>query len=100
MSYMATTGVADYYERHFGLKMVVNPEIEIELGVSDDKFEKWNWELPSLVSLMEKTLKDKGETHSLKHIFRSWKNNSMKNFPLLNVELSKELRTEYQKLRA
>lgn len=105
LQYEATYGVAQAYEREFGLKFTVEPEIELEIGSKDTNALKWDWSLPQLKSHIEASveagIKDKIFTQSkeeiLELIYAPWRNRESlawldTNFPLLGVSLKKEIR--------
>jgi hypothetical protein len=50
MQWCSTVGLCEYYTKYFGLKFPVEPEIEMEMGASDDSLQKWDWS--------EKTLRE------------------------------------------
>jgi len=43
MQWIASRGVANYYKEHFNMDFTSLPEIEFEIGPSEDKMYKWNW---------------------------------------------------------
>lgn len=62
IQYTATYGVTKWYKEHYGIDFLVEPEIELEVGASEDKMYKWDWskeqwdfnkEKPSKSSLKE-----------------------------------------------
>jgi DNA polymerase I-like protein with 3'-5' exonuclease and polymerase domains len=59
VQYMATYGVTKYYEKEFGAKFTIEPEIEIEIGAHEAKGYKWDWTYDSiekgLITMTEKT---------------------------------------------
>ena len=84
----------------FGLKFTIEPEIELEVCASEDKSYKWNWELPSLLASIYKSLEDLVAIKQLdqervdptyKLITKPWRNEQFRGilqdkFPLLNVK--------------
>ncbi len=104
MQYEATYGVAKAYEKEFGLKFTIEPEIELEVGYKDTASLKWNFELPELVKSIESSI-DNGLKESIltgdkatimKEIFEPWHNRKTREFlnstfPLLKVDLDPEL---------
>jgi DNA polymerase I-like protein with 3'-5' exonuclease and polymerase domains len=99
-----TYGIARQYEKEFGLKFLVEPEIEIEVGVRDTKSRKWNYALPELVTIIEQAVDDgvaskmfsKSKDEILELIYAPWRNPKTldlldKEYPLLNVSLKKEI---------
>lgn len=98
LQYGTTYKVADAYEKEFGLKFTVEPEIEMEITVRDDLSRKWDWSLPNLVSCISLALDDKEKYLGLEEdkklilqkIFNPWKNQKTRTFlqqkfPLLDV---------------
>lgn len=97
--YVATNGVADWYEEVFGLKFTIEPEIELEVCASEDKSYKWNWEIPSLLTDLRQSLVDLATIGRLKTkqidstfdlICEPWRDDAYRKelqaqFPLLNV---------------
>ena len=72
IQYVATYGVAKWYKENYGVDMMVEPEIEMEFGASEDKMYKWDWsqkqwdksEKPSASSLkeiLEQSVKDQAK---------------------------------------
>lgn len=111
LQWEATYGVARAYEREFGLKFTVEPEIEIEIGVRDSASLKWDWSLAGLHQIIkasvEAGIKDGTLTEDkddiMAQIYRPWKNSKMlaylnKNYPLLNVDLETEIRKSVEAL--
>lgn len=104
LQYEATYGVANAYEKEFGLKFTVEPEIEMEIGTKDTNSAKWDWSLPNLVSTLDSVVKEGIEQGLLteKHedimeqIFAPWRNTEAlafldEKYPLLGVSLKKEI---------
>jgi DNA polymerase I-like protein with 3'-5' exonuclease and polymerase domains len=105
LQWATTYGVAREYEKVFGFKFTVEPEIEIEVGVRDTKSYKWDWSLPNLNDIIAKSVKDgieQGlltETYEdiMEKIYAPWKDKSVreylnKTYPLLGVDLGEELK--------
>ena len=105
LQYETTYGIAKQYESEFGLKFTVEPEIELEIGTKDTASRKWGWELPELLSHLEKAVDDGIESklfssdkeQIMKKIFEPWHNDKVlsyldTNFPLLGVSLTKEIK--------
>jgi hypothetical protein len=65
MQYEATYGVTNYYKKTFGVEFTIEPEIEIEIGVTEDKHSKWDWQNSSLVSILDKALQHQVELGDL-----------------------------------
>jgi len=104
LQWEATYGVAKAYKDEFGLEFTVEPEIEIEIGSKDTNAQKWGWDLPGLIQIINTSV-DAGiqegvftqsREEILKLIYAPWKNRDVlayldENFPLLNVHLIKEI---------
>lgn len=56
--WQATYGLARASEKELGLKFTVEPEIEIEIGSSDDACHKIDWSLPNLMQILEQSVDD------------------------------------------
>lgn len=54
----AMTKVMEQYEEDYGFKFIVEPEIEMEFSVREDKSYKWDWTLDNLRGIIENCLKD------------------------------------------
>ena len=100
VQYMATYGVTQYYEAEFGVKFPIEPEIEIEVGASEDKMYKWDWTAPHLEEIILKALEDQRTIKFLKEepkdvldkIYEDYRNSKVKkyldkNYPILGVDL-------------
>lgn len=61
VQHMATYGVTEYYEREFGTKFTVEPEIEVEIGAHESAAYKWDWSHANLEDCLKKALKDQVE---------------------------------------
>ena len=61
VQYESTYGVARTVEKEFGVEFLVEPEIEMELGVRDDQTHAWNWSLPDLINCIYRSVVDAGE---------------------------------------
>ena len=94
----STTGVAQYYEKHFDFKMIAAPEVELEMCAREDKAYKWNFEIPALGAIIRKSLEDQKEIGRLKgsvqdamnEIFWCWKDRAEREYlfntyPFLDV---------------
>jgi DNA polymerase I-like protein with 3'-5' exonuclease and polymerase domains len=99
-----TYGIAKAYEEQFGFKFTVEPEIELEVGVKDTKSYKWSWAIPELLVHLSTAVSDGLEAGYLtgdkkdivNKIFAPWRSGECramlnKNWPLLNVDLEKEI---------
>jgi len=104
LQYDATYGIAETYEKEFGLKFTIEPEIELEVGVKDTLSHKWGWALPELVAHLDKAVTEGLELKLLTGnkeeimatIMEPWKNKKVRKllndrFPLLGVDLYKEI---------
>lgn len=98
LQWVATYGVTEYYEREFGFKFTVEPEIEIEVGASEDAHYKWNWLDGNLKEHLKKTLEDQVKLKTLKEdpekvlkkIYSVYENKKLKaylekHYPILGV---------------
>ena len=65
LQWCCTIGICEYFSTHFGVRFYVEPEIEFELGTSDDSLEKWDWHDKSLDEIIENTLKKHAEIYSM-----------------------------------
>lgn len=106
MQYAATYGVTEAYEKEFGVKFPVEPEIEIEIGARDDQCAKWDWSIPNLVKGLIESVAHADEIgvlegtqdEVLKQIFEAWRNQKMRNYlqakyPMLGVsDLNKQIK--------
>lgn len=104
LQYESTYGIANLYEKQFGLKFTIEPEIEMEVGVRDTNSHKWDWALPNLLSIIDKAVTEGCEsgmysaskTKIMEKIMAPWKNKKAreylnKKYPMLNVDLDAEL---------
>lgn len=104
LQYEATYGVAQAYEREFGLKFTVEPEIEMEFGTKDTNSTKWDWSLPELRKILETTVDDgikaglltESKEAIMQQIWEPWRDRKTlayldKTYPLLGVSLQKEI---------
>jgi hypothetical protein len=94
-----TYGIARKYEEQFGLKFVVEPEIEIEVGVKDTLTKKLDWSLDDMATKLIASVdegialglyKDRTRNEMINAIFAPWKNLETRAFlqthyPLLGV---------------
>lgn len=58
LQWTATYGVTKYYKDTFGVEFTVEPEIEIEIGASEDKHYKWDFSDAHLKEILKKSLED------------------------------------------
>lgn len=104
LQYEATYGVAKAYEREFGLKFTVEPEIEMEIGTKDTNSTKLDWSLPNMKAVIEASVDDgiksgllTGDRDEiLDQIFKPWHNKKClayldETYPILNVSLKEEI---------
>lgn len=104
LQWATTYGVAAEYERQFGLKFTVEPEIEIEIGVRDTKSYKWDWSLDNLNKCIAQSVKDGVDQGIFKEsyevimerIYAPWRDRDVRaylneHYPLLGVDLEKEI---------
>jgi hypothetical protein len=112
LQYDTTYGVTQAYEKEFGLKFTVEPEIEIEVGVRDTASRKWGWSLPELVSHLNTAVDDGiqqglyagSKEEILGKIYAPWRNADVLDFldttyPLLGVSLKKEIRQTLKEMK-
>lgn len=108
MNYEATYGAVAYYEKVFGMKFNVEPEIEIEINARGDESYKWDWSLPNLLEkCIFESLTDAVEIDLIRHdegldvwnkITAPWRSKAKRtylldNWPLLNrADLHDEIR--------
>ena len=71
--YMATAGVANYYQKHFNFKMLSPPEIEVELCAREDQAYKWDWTIDNLFEIVHKSLVDHKDLGMLKDVDKAMK---------------------------
>lgn len=97
--WVATYGVTEYYEKEFGFKFNIEPEIEVEIGAQEDHMYKWDWTDEGLRKIVRSSLEDqvkikmlKAEDleRSFKRIFRIYRNPEIAqflrtNYPILGV---------------
>jgi len=58
MQWVATYGVTAYYKEVFNFEFTIEPEIEMEIGVTEDAHRKWNWTDSNLKEIVAKALDD------------------------------------------
>ena len=93
----ATTGAAEYYDEHFGFKMLAPPEVELELCSREDIVYKWDYTIPALGRIMRSALEDQKALgncddvqEAMAKIFWCWLDKAERlylfdNYPILNV---------------
>lgn len=62
----ATYGVTEYYKRVYKLDFPIEPEIEVEIGATEDKMYKWNWTEAHLLEIVKLAVKDQIDIGVLK----------------------------------
>lgn len=98
LQYTATFGVTKWYKEEFGLDFTVEPEIELEIGASEDAYAKWDWTEDNLKQIIRKGLEDQQELgvlkenidDTLKLIYKPYKNAELKawldeKYPILGI---------------
>jgi hypothetical protein len=98
LQWTATYGVTEYYKKHFGVEFTVEPEIEIEIGASEDKHYKWDFSDKQLEEILRKSLEDQLSLRRMegtvdenyKKIMSVYKNSKLKDYldtkyPILGV---------------
>lgn len=107
-AYMASRGVSDYLEKHYGFKMLSEPEIELEISATEGAVNaerggvehKWDWQIPNLLRVIWESLEDQvllgiisktEKVKAMKLILKPWKDEEHRtylqtNYPLLGVE--------------
>jgi DNA polymerase I-like protein with 3'-5' exonuclease and polymerase domains len=58
MQWTVTYGVTKHYKDVYNFEFTVEPEIEVEIGATEDKHYKWNWTNINLLEIVNKTLDD------------------------------------------
>jgi hypothetical protein len=66
LQWSATYGVTQYYAEEFGWNFNIEPEIEIELGATEDAMFKWDFSNQSLVKVIDNVLNQQVEHDLLK----------------------------------
>lgn len=98
LQYQATYGIARQYEEQFGVKFIIEPEIEVDITGVASESHKWDWSLPDVVDCLSKSLNDLKEINQLddtpenimRQILQPWKNTEFRHYlqdkyPLLDV---------------
>lgn len=98
MQHEATYGSAERFDKYFGFKFAIEPEIEIGFSAVDDKEHTWDWTLNNLVDCISNVLDDAASVGVLKgskkeamtKVFKPWINAECRaylhnNYPLLGV---------------
>jgi hypothetical protein len=98
LQWTATYGVTEYYKKHFGVEFTVEPEIEIEIGASEDKHYKWDFSDKQLEEIIKKSLEDQLSLRRMegtvdenyKKIMSAYKDSKLKDYldtkyPILGV---------------
>lgn len=104
--YQSTTGVSKYCEEHLNFKMVSNPEVELELGVRNDKTYKWDWTIPAMFDIAKKSFQDHKDLglcdnvdDAMTQFFYPWKNKVLREelfeiAPLLDLGLTNSINSQ------
>jgi len=106
LQYESTYGIAQAYDKEFGLKFSVEPEIEVEVGIKDTLTKKWDWAIPDLIKKLDESVKEgvslkilTGDAKEImKEVLEPWRNKEVRVFlqskwPLLNVpNLDKQIK--------
>lgn len=98
LQHEATYGVAEEFDKNFGLKFTIEPEIEIAISAVDHQSYTWDWNIVSLADCIINSVKDASERNLLrgepndvlKTIFKPWRVAECRkylnqNYPLLGV---------------
>ncbi len=98
LQWTATYGVTEYYKKEFGVDFLVEPEIEIEIGATEDKHYKWDFTDSNLEEIIKKALADQVTIKRLtdvneayKKIMRPYRNKELKayleeHYPILGIK--------------
>lgn len=99
MLHESTYGVTKAYKDEFNIDFTVEPEIEMEFGMRDDKSRKWDFAMPNAVGLIKEAVADGDElgildgtqSEVLAKIFKPWQLKAMRadlqaKWPLLGVK--------------
>jgi DNA polymerase I-like protein with 3'-5' exonuclease and polymerase domains len=107
IQYMATYGVTKYYKEEFDFQFTVEPEIEIEIGASEDSLHSWDWSHANLLEILKQSLTEQEELKMLpkgvtkqdayKKIMADYKDSEVKayldlHYPILSVQEGQELK--------
>lgn len=106
-AHMASRGVSEYLEKHYGFKMLSEPEIELEISATEGavteergKVEhKWDWQIPNLLTVIWESLEDQvllglisktEKVKAMKQVLAPWKDEEHRtylqtHYPLLGV---------------
>jgi hypothetical protein len=98
-AYQATTGAVNWYERLFGMRFNVHPEVELELSAHEQNSYKWDWSMVNLAEVIVNCLFDQVEIGRLEKdqlgtvlelIYSPWEDKKSRRhlqstYPLLNV---------------
>lgn len=96
--YEATYGITKAIKDEFNFEFLVEPEIEIEFGATEDNHRVWDWSLPDLIECIKFTIEEadklgflSGSKDSvLEEVMRPYRDKRVrdflqKNYPLLGV---------------
>lgn len=111
----ATIGLHEYYKEAYGVDMILDSEIEMEIGASDARGDAWNWVLddlpPLIIKYVDERIKDGYLAKDLRQktldsIFEWWYDDKKREYlltryPLMGVvDLDAEIKLALQKNRA
>lgn len=66
VQWCATYGVTEYYAKVFKFRFNIEPEIEVEIGASEDNHKKWDWTDGHLKKIIRESLEDQVKLKLLK----------------------------------
>jgi DNA polymerase I-like protein with 3'-5' exonuclease and polymerase domains len=101
VQWVATYGVTAWYKENYGANFLVEPEIEMEFGASEDKMYKWDWTPTQLDKILKDSLQDQNKLGNCKDtdlayasIMSPYRNKKLKsflevNYPILGVSPKK-----------
>jgi hypothetical protein len=92
LQWVATYGVTEFYERTYGMKFTIEPEIEIEFGADESHAYKWDWSEAHMDELIKKTFNDQKELGLLDNVEEAYEQFYA---PYKNKALRKYLETKY-----
>lgn len=102
VQWVATYGVTKWYKDNYGTEFLVEPEIEMEFGASEDKMYKWNWTPDHLDKILKDSLEDQKKLGNCKDtkiayesIMSPYRKKKVKSFlenkyPILGVKPKRE----------
>lgn len=101
-----TKGISDLLNQDYGWKLMVDPDIEIEISSSEDTGEDWNWTLENLRFCIDSALKNQAAIGkcadvnvAMEEILEPFRNADLlndlqTNYPLLGQKLPKKILEE------